>query len=266
MFSIEEDILTISKHLPSLPVYFADNILNGTGNADPFKEPALTSGLFSRQYCEWNRKWWPFQCACLHFRFILQTVFWTKQEMLTLSRPALTSGLFCRQYFEWNRICWSFRGAYSHFRFILSIFCMKQDMPTLSWHFVSLSLKDLTRRTPKKPQMWDLTYLQYTCRILWRQWYRHCIITIIKLTHVKDHVLLKLPMLRINNNKNNHKTKGSDEPINRYVKFIILFTQLARKVWRYQNRSRKSRRTGNIMAKRKGTKGQAMINKTLLIE
>jgi hypothetical protein len=196
----------------------------------------------------------------------LQTVFWTKQEMLTLSRPALTSGLFCRQYFEWNRICWSFRGAYSHFRFILSIFCMKQDMSTLSWHFVSLSLKDLTRRTPKKPQMWDLTYSQYTCRILWRQWYRHCIITIIKLTHVKDHVLLKLPMLRINNNKNNHKTKGSDEPINRYVKFIILFTQLARKVWRYQNRSRKSRRTGNIMAKRKGTKGQAMINKTLLIE
>jgi hypothetical protein len=78
----------------------------------------------------------------------------------------LTFGLFCRQYFEWNRICWPFRGAYSHFRFILStIFCMKQEMPTLSWHFVSLSLKDLTRRTPHKTQMWDLTYSQDTCRI-----------------------------------------------------------------------------------------------------
>jgi hypothetical protein len=33
-----------------------------------------------------------------------------------------------------------------------TIFCMKQEMPTLSWHFVSLPLKDLTRRTPKNPR------------------------------------------------------------------------------------------------------------------
>ena len=235
-------MLTLSKNLRSLPVYLVDNIVNGTGNDDPFNAPAFTSGLSCRQYFERNRKCWPFQDLLSLPVYFVDNILNKTEYADPFEAPTLTFGLFC-QYSAWNRICRPFRGTLSHFR--LKIW---QDEPQ------------------KKPQMWDLTYSQYTCRILWRQWYRHCIITIIKLTHVKDHVLLKLPMLRINNNKNNHKTKGSDEPINRYVKFIILFTQLARKVWRYQNRSRKSRRTGNIMAKRKGTKGQAMINKTLLIE
>ena len=113
---MEQEMITLSMRLPSLPVYLADSILNGTGNVDPFK-------------------------TCSHFRFILWTIFWMKQNMLTLSRrllslsvyfvdnilneteyadpfeaPTLTSGLFCRQYSAWNRKCRPFRGTLSHFR------------------------------------------------------------------------------------------------------------------------------------------------------
>jgi hypothetical protein len=44
-------MMTLSMRLPSLQVYLADSILNGTGNAGPFKT-ALTSGLFCGQYFE----------------------------------------------------------------------------------------------------------------------------------------------------------------------------------------------------------------------
>ena len=62
-------MMTLSMRLPSLQVYLADSILNGTGNADPFK-------------------------TCSHFRFILWTIFGMKQNMLTLSRRLLSLSVY----------------------------------------------------------------------------------------------------------------------------------------------------------------------------
>lgn len=123
IFPMVQDILTVSMHPISLPAYFVDNISNGTRYNVPFKEHVLPSGLFCRLHFESNKKFWPFQRTCAHFRFNILNGAGNADPYIA---PALISGLFCCQYFEWNRI--HFRGTLFHFQFF----------------------KDLTRRTPIK--------------------------------------------------------------------------------------------------------------------